>query len=121
MKKKLTMSICILLVIFFSITIYKYIQFNNNRLNSYSNKVLSIASNTSNSIYFLMKQDTTKENFNRDAKDLISNLYALETILYSGSMLLTGKGLDSNSFYFCSDALVNKLQYNNIKEETIED
>lgn len=50
-----------------------------------------------------------------------SNLYALETILYSGSMLLTGKGLDSNSFYFCSDALVNKLQYNNINEDTIED
>ncbi|WP_066892154.1 hypothetical protein [Clostridium nigeriense] len=50
-----------------------------------------------------------------------SNLYALETVLYSGSMLLTGKGLDSNSFYFCSDVLVNKLQYNNIKEETIED
>ncbi|WP_288221844.1 hypothetical protein [uncultured Clostridium sp.] len=50
-----------------------------------------------------------------------SNLYALETVLYSGSMLLTGKGLDSNSFYFCSDVLVNKLQYNNINEETIED
>lgn len=77
MSKKVIIGICSILIIIFSILIYKYIQFNNNRLNKYSDKLLSVASNTRNSIYLLVEQPTSEENFISDTKELISNLYAL--------------------------------------------
>lgn len=121
MSKKVIIGICSILIIIFSILIYKYIQFNNNRLNKYSDKLLSVASNTRNSIYLLVEQPTSEENFISDTKELISNLYALEIVLNSGNILLTGDTIDNNSFYFRSDALMKELKYNDMNEETIED
>ncbi len=121
MNKKVILAICSILIIISIILIYGYLQFNNNRLNKYSDKVLSVASNTRNSIYFLLEKPISKEKFISDTKELVSNLYALEIVLSSGSILLTGDNLDSNRFYFRSEALMKELKYINMNEETIED
>ena len=89
MNKKVILAICSILIIISIILIYGYLQFNNNRLNKYSDKVLSVASNTRNSIYFLLEKPISKEKFISDTKELVSNLYALEIVLSSGSILLT--------------------------------
>ena len=61
MKK--IISICTVLIVILSVPIYKYIEFSNERLNNYSDKILSIAVNTNNSIYFLTEQSTSEESF----------------------------------------------------------
>lgn len=121
MNKKVILAICSILIIISIILIYGYLQFSNNRLNKYSDKVLSVASNTRNSIYFLLEKPISKEKFISDTKELVSNLYALEIVLSSGSILLTGDNLDSNRFYFRSEALMKELKYINMNEETIQD
>lgn len=119
MKK--IISICTVLIVILSVPIYKYIEFSNERLNNYSDKILSIAVNTNNSIYFLTEQSTSEESFIHDSNDLISNIYALETVLDSAYIFLTGSGIYSNSFYYLSDNLMKELKYNNLNKETIED
>ena len=78
MNKKKIISICAAVLIFFSFLLYKYLQLNNNKLNIYADRVLSLAINTQNSIYAITEASSTEEDFNRNVEDLIINVYALQ-------------------------------------------
>lgn len=120
MSKKIVMSVSTVIIIF-SISIYKYVQFNNNRLNNYSDRILWLAANTSNSVWEITEQATTEEDFNQSVKNLITNLYALHTALDSGKILLLGEDIDGSRLYYSLDNLIEELNYNNLNKKTIEE
>ena len=61
MKRKITISILVMVLIFLSFSIYKYSQFNKNRLNIYADRVLWLAINTQNSINAITENSLTEE------------------------------------------------------------
>ena len=120
MSKKIVISVSTVIILF-SISIYKYVQFNNNRLNNYSDRLLWLATNTSNSVWEITEQATTEEYFNQSVKNLITNLYALHTALDSGKILLLGDDINGSRLYYSLDSLIEGLNYNNLNKTTIEE
>ena len=121
MNKKTVISISTVIILFLSISTYKYIQFNNNRLNNYADRILSLAANTSTSVWEITEKTPTEESFNRSVKELIANLYALHTALDSGKILLLGDDINGSRLYYSLNGLADELKYNNINKATIEE
>ena len=117
MKKKITIGIFVTLLIILSFSIYKYSQFNKNRLNIYTDRVLWLTINTQNSIHAITETSVTEEEFNRNAEELIINIYALQNVLESGEILLSGNGGNGSVLYNSLDGLKSVLKYDdkNIK------
>lgn len=113
MKRKITISICVAVLIFLSFSTYKYLQLNNNRLNIYGDRVLWLAVNTQSSIYAITETSVTEEDFNRNLEELIVNIYALQNVLESGEILLSGNGVNGSEFYYSLDSLKSVLKYDN--------
>lgn len=113
MKRKVTISICAAVLIFLSFSIYKYLQLNNNRLNIYGDRVLWQAYNTQSSIYAITETSVTEEDFNRNVEELIVNIYALQNVLDSGEILLSGNGVNGSELYYSLDNIKSVLKYDN--------
>lgn len=113
MKRKVTISICVAVLIFLSFSIYKYLQLNNNRLNIYGDRVLWQAYNTQSSIYAITETSVTEEDFNRNVEELIVNIYALQNVLDSGEILLSGNGVNGSELYYSLDNIKSELKYDN--------
>lgn len=113
MNKKKIISIFAAVLIFFSFLLYKYLQLNNNKLNIYADRVLSLAINTQNSIYAITEASSTEEDFNRNVEDLIINVYALQNVLESGEILLSGNGRNGSALYNSLDNLKSAFKYDN--------
>lgn len=96
--------------------LYKYLQLNNNKLNIYADRVLSLAINTQNSIYAITEASSTEEDFNRNVEYLIINVYALQNVLESGEILLSGNGRNGSALYNSLD----NLKYDNKNLKNIE-
>ena len=92
--------------------LYKYLQLNNNKLNIYADRVLSLAINTQNSIYAITEASSTEEDFNRNVEDLIINVYALQNVLESGEILLSGNGRNGSALYNSLDNLKSAFNKN---------
>ncbi|MDB1940811.1 hypothetical protein [Clostridium tertium] len=120
MNKKKIISICAAVLIFFSFLLYKYLQLNNNKLNIYADRVLSLAINTQNSIYAITEASSTQEDFNRNVEDLIINVYALQNVLESGEILLSGNGRNGSALYNSLDNLKSAFKYDNKNLKNIE-
>ena len=120
MNKKKIISICAVVLIFFSLSLYKYLQLNNNKLNIYADRVLLLAINTRNSIYAITEASSTEEDFNRNVEDLIINVYALQNVLESGEILLSGNGGNGGALYNSLDNLKSALKYDNKTLKNIE-
>lgn len=120
MNKKKIISICAAVLIFFSFLLYKYLQLNNNKLNIYADRVLSLAINTQNSIYAITEASSTEEDFNRNVEDLIINVYALQNVLESGEILLSGNGRNGSALYNSLDNLKSAFKYDNKNLKNIE-
>ena len=113
MKRKITISILVMVLIFLSFSIYKYSQFNKNRLNIYADRVLWLAINTQNSIHAITETSLTEEDFSRNTDELIINIYALQNVLESGEILLSGYGGNGSVLYNSLDGLKSVLNYDN--------
>lgn len=120
MNKKKIISICAAVLIFFSFLLYKYLQLKNNKLNIYADRVLSLAINTQNSIYAITEASSTQEDFNRNVEDLIINVYALQNVLESGEILLSGNGRNGSALYNSLDNLKSAFKYDNKNLKNIE-
>ncbi|MDB1946581.1 hypothetical protein PMY35_02010 [Clostridium tertium] len=120
MNKKKIISIFAAVLIFFSFLLYKYLQLNNNKLNIYADRVLSLAINTQNSIYAITEASSTEEDFNRNVEDLIINVYALQNVLESGEILLSGNGRNGSALYNSLDNLKSAVKYDNKNLKNIE-
>ena len=114
MNKKKIISICA------AFLLYKYLQLNNNKLNIYADRVLSLAINTQNSIYAITEASSTQEDFNRNVEDLIINVYALQNVLESGEILLSGNGRNGSALYNSLDNLKSAFKYDNKNLKNIE-
>lgn len=121
MRKKIIISIFATVLILFSFSLYKYLQLNNNKLNTYANRVLWLAINTQNSIYAITEASPTEEDFNRNVEDLIINVYALQNVLESGEILLSGNGWNGSTLYNSLDSLKSVLKYDNKNLKNIEE
>lgn len=113
MKRKVTISICVAVLIFLSFSICRYLQLNNNRLNIYGDRVLWQAYNTQSSIYAITETSVTEEDFNRNVEELIVNIYALQNVLDSGEILLSGNGVNGSELYYSLDNIKSVLKYDN--------
>ncbi|MCR1952308.1 MULTISPECIES: hypothetical protein [Clostridium] len=120
MRKKIIISICATVLILFSFSLYKYFQLNNNKLNTYADRVLWLAINTQNSIYAITEASPTEEDFNRNVEDLIINVYALQNVLESGEILLSGNGVNGSALYNSLDNLESVLKYDSSNLKNIE-
>lgn len=120
MNIKKIISICAAVLIFFSFSLYKYLQLNDNKLNIYADRVLSLAINTQNSIYAITEASSTEEDFNRNVEDLIINVYALQNVLESGEILLSGNGSNGSALYNSLDNLKSAFKYDNKNLKNIE-
>lgn len=118
MKKKLLMTVLIILIILFSISIFKYLQFNNYRLREYAFKVFIIANDIEQSA-LMVKTSENKEDYDEFARKITENLNSLGTILYSGNILLEGEEIYDANFSTYTNKLREGLKYGDMDELTI--
>lgn len=118
MKRKLLISLTFILITVFSVSIFKYVQFNNYRLRDYALKVLFI-SNDIEQASIMVKNSKNKVEYDSYARKIIENLNSLGSILYSGNILLGGEQIYDSHFIIYTKKLEEGLKYGDMNEDTV--